>query len=93
MHVSSEAAVLPGGEEQGDCGSTSENQRAGRNPACQRPQRQPSEEEKDLVCLDTNKQLTCQLCRCMNLLTSQGVEATTVFQFLRVVDLFYRSFI
>lgn len=77
--MSSEAAVLPGGEEQGDCGSTSENQRAGREPACQRPRRQPSEEEKDLVCLDANKLLTRQLCRCMNLLTSQGAEATEVF--------------
>lgn len=36
--VSSEAAVLPGGEEQGDYGSASENQRAGRDPACLRPQ-------------------------------------------------------
>lgn len=34
IHVSLEAAVLPGGEEQGDWGSASENQRAGREPAC-----------------------------------------------------------
>lgn len=62
--VLSEAAILPGGEEQGDCGLTSENQRAGREPECLQPQWQPSEEEKDLVYLDPNELLTWQPCEC-----------------------------
>lgn len=64
MRASSEAAVLPGGEEQGDWGSASENRRAGSEPACLQPQRRPSEEEKDIICLEANELLICRLCGC-----------------------------
>uniref|UniRef100_A0A7N6AGD2 Uncharacterized protein n=1 Tax=Anabas testudineus TaxID=64144 RepID=A0A7N6AGD2_ANATE len=50
-----EAAVLPGGEEQGDFGSAPKNQRARGEPARHQLQRQPTEEEKDIVCLNTDK--------------------------------------
>lgn len=72
--VSSEAAVLPGGEEQGDCGSASENQRVGRGPACLRPQWQPPEEEKDLICLAGDLSSAGP----WHLLTSHGLEGTKV---------------
>lgn len=62
-HASSEAPVPPGGEEQGDFISASENQRSGREAAHLQRQRQPSEEEKILVYLEANKLLTHQLCR------------------------------
>lgn len=74
MLVSSEAAVLPGGEEQGDWGSASENRRAGRDPAGLQPQRRPSEEEKDIICLEANELLICQLCGCTG-----GAEVTEMF--------------
>lgn len=52
----SEAAVFPGGEEQGDFGSASENQRAGGQPAaCRQHPGRPFKEEKALICSDANE--------------------------------------